>query len=155
MISGSLWNYYREEEDNFNYNASNVKSFKYKTKIAGKIQTRPAQPGNEGDFDRPSRPPVPNLSVEVTIPLKHLGNFWRSLDLPLIKYEVEFDLLWTKDCVLVECNNNNITGINFKITSTTLYVSEVTLPINNNIKFLENITQGFKKQFLGINVRLK
>ena len=59
MISGSLWNYYREEEDNFNYNTSNVKSFKYKTKIAGKTQTRPAQPGNEGDFDRPARPPVP------------------------------------------------------------------------------------------------
>ena len=155
MTSGSLWNYYREEEDNFNYNASNVKSFKYKTKIAGKTQTRPAQPGSEGDFDRPARPPVPNLSVEVTIPLKYLGNFWRSLDLPLIKYEVEFDLLWTKDCVLVECNNNNnnnnnnITGINFKITSTTLYVPVVTLPINDNIKFFENIKQGFKKQFLG------
>ena len=31
------------------------------------------------------------------------------------------------------------------ITSTKLYVPVVTLPINDNIKFLENIKQGFKK----------
>ena len=31
------------------------------------------------------------------------------------------------------------------ITSTNLYVPIVTLPINDNIKFLENIKQGFKR----------
>ena len=30
-------------------------------------------------------------------------------------------------------------------TSTKLYVPAVTLSINNNIKFLENIKQGFKR----------
>ena len=52
--------------------------------------------------------------------------------------EIELDLLWTKDCVLIE-HRNNITRINFMITSTKLYVSVVTLFINDNIKFLENI----------------
>ena len=101
---------------NFNNNASEGKSFKYKTKITGK---RPPQPGNEGDADRPARPPVPTLNVEVTVPPKYLNNFWRSLNLPLINCAVELDLSWTKECVLLE-RKNNITGINFKITSTKL-----------------------------------
>ena len=48
-----------------------------------------------------------------------------------------------KRLVLIE-QNNNITGVNFVITSTKFYVSVVTLSINDNIKFSENIKQGFK-----------
>ena len=40
------------------------------------------------------------------------------------------------------------------ITSTKLCVPVVTLPINDNIKFLENIKQAFKEQFLGTNIYL-
>ena len=40
---------------------------------------------------------------------------------------------------------NKITGVNFMITSTTLYVPIVTLSINYNIKFLENIKHGFER----------
>ena len=36
MTSGSLWNYYRDEINNIKDNASDGKSFKYKTKIVGK-----------------------------------------------------------------------------------------------------------------------
>ena len=49
-----------------------------------------------------------------------------------------------KNCVLIE-QNNNIRGVNFAITSINLYVPVVTLSIKNNIKFLENIMQGFKR----------
>ena len=103
---------------NINNNASEGKSFQYKTKITGKT---PPQRGNEGDADRPARPPVPTLNVEVTVPLKYLNNFWKSLNLPLINCAVELDLSkeWTKECVLLE-RKNNITGIDFKITSTKL-----------------------------------
>ena len=80
----------------------------------------------------------------MTIPLKYLSSLCRSLDLPLIICEMELNLSWTKDCVLVE-HNNNITSILFKITNTKLYVLVVTLSINNNIKFLKNIKQGFKR----------
>ena len=58
--------------------------------------------------------------------------------------EVELVLSWTKHCVLVD-NNNNITGIDFKITSTKFYVTVFTLLINDNITFLENLKQGFKR----------
>ena len=46
----------------------------------------------------------------------------------------------TKDCVLMQ-HHSNITGTNFMITRTKLYVPVVALPINDNIKFLENIKQ--------------
>ena len=45
MTSGSLWNFYRDEIDNINDNASNDKPFKYKTKIVEKTLERPARPG--------------------------------------------------------------------------------------------------------------
>ena len=57
--------------------------------------------------------------------------------------EVKLDLSWTKDCALIE-HHNNITGVNFMITSTKLYFSVVTLSIYNNTQFLENLKQGFK-----------
>ena len=65
----TLWNYYRDEVDNVNDNASDGKSFKYKTKITGKTEVVPTQDGNDGDTDRPPRNLVPTLTVEVTIPL--------------------------------------------------------------------------------------
>ena len=80
----------------------------------------------------------------ITIPLKYLSNFWRFLDFSLINCEIELDLSWAKDCALIE-QNNNITGVNFVITRTKLYVPVVTLSINDNIKFLENIKQEFKR----------
>ena len=64
--------------------------------------------------------------------------------MPLINCEIELDLSWAKDCVSSE-HHNSITGANFKITGTTLYVPVVTLSINHNTKFLENIKQGFKR----------
>ena len=102
------------------------KSFSYKTKIVGNTSERP---GNKGDANRP---PLPTLNVEVTIPLKYLSHFWRSLDLPLINCEIE--------------QTNNITSVNFVITTTKLYVPIVTLSINGNVKLLENIKQGYKKK---------
>ena len=66
MTSGSLQNYYRDETDDVDGNASDDKPLKYKTKIVGKI---PKRPGNEGDANRP---PVPTLNVEVTIPFNYL-----------------------------------------------------------------------------------
>ena len=92
MTSRSLWNYYRSEVDTVDDYASDGKSFEYKTKIVQKPPERPERPGNEGDTDRPPQTAVPALNFEVTVPLKCLGNFWRFLDLPLIKREIEPDL---------------------------------------------------------------
>ena len=92
MTSGSLWNYYRGEIDDADDNASDDKSFKYKTKIVGKTPGQSEWHGNEGDAVRPHRPAVSILNVEVTISLKYLSNFCRSFDLSLINFEIELDL---------------------------------------------------------------
>ena len=69
MTSGTLWNYYRDEIDDVDDNASDGKSFKYKTKIVAKTSERLVQPENPGDPNQPQRPVVAILNVEVTIPL--------------------------------------------------------------------------------------
>ena len=65
----SLWNYYRDKIGDVGDDASDGKSFEYKTK---KVGNTPERPENEGDANRP---PVQTLNVEVTIPLKYLSNF--------------------------------------------------------------------------------
>ena len=129
--------------NNVNDKASDGKSIKYKTKITGETEVRSVQGGNDGDTNWPPRNPVPTLKIEVFIPLKYLSNFRRSLDLILIDCEVELDLSWSKNCELVE-HNDNMTGIDFKITSTKFYVPFVTLSMNANIKLLEHLKQGFR-----------
>ena len=50
MTSRSLWNYYRDKIDDVDNNASDGKSFRYKTKIIGKTEARPPRP------QRPAQP---------------------------------------------------------------------------------------------------
>ena len=155
MTSGNLWNYYRDEiNDDENENDNNnrlknnktitSKSFKYKTKIIGSTP----------DHDN-------RLNAEAVTPLKYLSNFWRSLDLPLINCEIELDLSWSRYCVISEIsrtfeavpNTNPVryqvtpqtTSATFQINNGKLYLPVVTLSIYD-IKFLENIKQGFKRK---------
>ena len=72
--TGSLWNYYTDEPSN--PLSSNSESFKYQTSIVGKT------PQNNDSL----------TNEKVVIPLKHLSNFWRSIDIPLINCEVELIL---------------------------------------------------------------
>ena len=59
MTSRSLWNYYRDEINNVNDNASDYKLCKYKTKIEGKtpwtLAQRP-QTSQNPDGTQPPRP---------------------------------------------------------------------------------------------------
>ena len=86
MISERLWNYHRDEIDDTNDNASEGKSFEYKTKTTGKT---PIQPDAEEDDNREN---VPSFDKKVTIPFKYLSNVWRSVDLLLTDREAELDL---------------------------------------------------------------
>ena len=62
----------------------------------------------------------------IVIPLKHLSNFWRSLEIPLINCKVEMILTWSKNCALadmaVDADANSAvvppTGLEFQITDT-------------------------------------
>ena len=148
MKSGSLQIYYRDEIDDVNDNASDDQS-----KIVEKTLEGPPRPPqlsqNSDGFqlprpERPPQPPGPALNVDITIPFKHLSNVWRFLDLTLVNCEIELDLSWAKDCVLSQ-HHNNITGAVFQINNLKLYVPVVTLSIIDNIKFLENLKQRFKR----------
>ena len=80
-------------------------------------------------------------NVKVVVPLKHLSNFWRHLDIPLINCEVELILTWFKNCVLIDKSTrdadygansvvyeiDNPEDATFKITDLKLYVPVVTL----------------------------
>ena len=97
------------------------------------------------------------MIIDIVIPLKHLSNFWRNLNIPLINCEVELILTWPKDCVLADTtvrdagNNNDPpaivapTGLEFQITDKKLYVPVVTLSKENDIKLLEQLKSGFKR----------
>ena len=76
----------------------------------------------------------------------------------LINREIELDLTWPKKCVISEIsrrpevggdnpvNTKLTTGATFTINNTKFYVLIVSLSINDNIKFLEYIKQGFKRK---------
>ena len=76
-----------------------------------------------------------------------------SLDFPFINCEIEHDLTWSKNCLIYDILITSKVGedswvdetetaeVRFKIDSSKLYVQVVTLSLNANIKFLENIKQ--------------
>ena len=39
-------------------------------------------------------------NVKIVVPLKYLSNFWRSLEMTLINFKVEFSLKWYENCTL-------------------------------------------------------
>ena len=54
--------------------------------------------------------------VEIMVPLKNLSNFWRTLEISLIYYEIILDLNWSKKCVIMTSNADQETI--FLITDT-------------------------------------
>ena len=141
--TGSLWNYYRDEQSD--PLSTDSESFKYKASITG--NTYDGDDGNK----------VGKKETEIVIPLKYLSNFWKSLNIPLINCEVEIILTWSKNYVLADMtvrdagNNNDPpaivapTGLEFQIKDTKLYVPVVTLSKENDIKLLEKLKSGFKR----------
>ena len=41
-------------------------------------------------------------NLEIVVPLKHLSNFWRTLDMLLINCQVFLTLTWSEKCVLTD-----------------------------------------------------
>ena len=87
-----------------------------------------------------------NKKVEIVVPLKYLSNFWRSLDIPLINYEVSLTLTWSQNCVITSIERRAITntqrdvsptGATFKIKEKKLHVPVVTLSTKDDNNFLE------------------
>ena len=66
------------------------------------------------------------LIIIIALRLKYLSNFWRTLEVPLINYEINFIPTWSKKCFIID---NPIPGHEpkFTITDVKLYVTVVTL----------------------------
>ena len=146
----SLWNYYRDEPsnaigvNNITHSILNSESFDYKANFMENGVTHDNLTKN--DF-------------KIVVPLKHLSNFWKQLDIPLINCEVELILTWFKNCVLIDKSTrkanyganpvayeiDNPENATFKITDVKLFVPAVTLSKENDIKLLEQLKTGFKR----------
>ena len=155
---GSLYNYYRDElsddadDNNFaNINVVNSEAFKYKNKIIG--NTYNVNADDDGyDVNKSG-----TQKVELDIPLKYLGNFWRALSIPLISCEVSLELKWNKNRVITSLEQRDIgggnrdnapTGATLAINDCKLYVPAVTLSKDDEIKLLTNLKSGFKREII-------
>ena len=147
--TGSLWNYYRDEpnsstdNNNITHSILNSKSFDYKANFISSVTNNNLTKNN----------------VKIVIPLKHLSNFWKNLNIPLINCEVELILTWFKNFILINKSTRDVDydvdpivhkidnpeNATFQITDTKLYVPVVTLSKKNDIKLLEKLKSGFKR----------
>ena len=108
----------------------NSDSFKYKIKLLGNV-TEVA-----GDAAG-----VRRLNVKVVVPLKHLSNFFRSLEMPLVNCKIKLNLTWKKECVLSTGAREAV----FIINDTKLYVPVVTLSKEDNKDFIKQKNKGFQR----------
>ena len=69
------------------------------------------------------------------VPLKHLSNFWKTVEMPLINCEIELILDWSANCVIIYTDVVNQVPT-FTITETNLYIPVVTLSTQDNAKLL-------------------
>ena len=121
QTSGSLWQYYKDET---NDNLADSESFRSKIKITAKT------PDNDNEKD-----------VEIMVPLKYLSNFWRALEMPLVKIEFNLILTWSSTCVITNSRGDGT----FAITDARLYVPVVTLSTQENAKLLRQLKSAFKR----------
>ena len=158
---GWLYNYYRDElsydadDNNFdNIKVVNSNTFKYKNKIAG--NTYNVDPDVDGyDVNKNGI-----QEIELAIPLKYSGNFWKALNIPLISCEVSLELKWNKNWVIISLEerqldagpplvrDNSPTGATLAINDCKLYIPVVTLSKDDEIKLLTNFESGFKREVI-------
>ena len=81
--SGSLYQFKRDEppENNGDVNSTNSESFKYISKLLGDT----TEDGHNRKLE----------DAKIVVPLKYLGNFFRSLEMPLINCKIDLELSWT------------------------------------------------------------
>ena len=83
-------------------------------------------------------------NAEIMVPLKYFSNFWRTLEISLINFEINLILTWSANCAIVSTDvaNQNAT---FEITDTKFYVPVVALSTQDNAKLLQQLKSGFKR----------
>ena len=164
--TSSLWNYYRDEPNDFpanNYNTNSItnsESFKYKSSITGKdqMQTKKTVKALSKETQ------ILKKNLKIIVPLKHLSIFRRTLDMPLINCEVSLTLVWSDNCVITtqaditalilqhklkeqlkEITQQNQQKMLQQMQHLKLYVPVVTLSTENDKRLLEQLRTGFKR----------
>ena len=98
-VSGSLWQFKRDEvpANNADLTIDNSQSFKYKAALLGK--TANAVSGTNSSVK----------DSKIVVPLNYLSNFWRSLQMPLINCKVYLELNWIEGvfCLVLETLQNS------------------------------------------------
>ena len=148
--TGSLWNYHRDEpnsggdNNDITHSILNSESFDYKANFMENGVTQ----NNLTKHD-----------VKIVVPIKHISNFWRNLNIPLINCEIELILTWFKNCVLIDkltrdanykanpfiYEIDNPKDAIFQIIDTKSYVPVVNFLKENDIKLLEHLKLEFKR----------
>ena len=153
----SLWNYYRDELNDppaANYHADLIassESFKYESSITGKTSNANQENGDNTEEENAKT----KTNLKIVVPLKHLSNFWRTLDMLLINCEVSLTLTWSGSFVLTDITTktaraaqgdnparpaiNVPTNVTFQIADTKLHVPVVSLSTENDKR------TGFKR----------
>ena len=91
--------------------------------------------------------------LKIAVPLKHLSNFSRSLEMPFINCKVELWLKWIENCVLNTAKigaNADATGADSatsEVPDAKLYVPVVTLSAEYNVKLVKQLNERFKRPF--------
>ena len=129
-ISGSLWQFKRDEVsvNNANLTIDGSKSFKYKTVLLWKTENA-----------------VNNTissvkEAKIVVPSKYLSNFWRSLEMPLINCKVYLELNWIENRIL----SNPGKSAKFEISDAKLCVPLVTLSTKDSANLAKQLKEGFK-----------
>ena len=90
-----------------------------------------------------------NGNTTIAEPLKYQSNFWKSLEMSVIKCKGELDFDWKKHCALsaaaadnADVNSNTIP---FTLKGTILYIPVVTLSKKDNKKLSKLLSKGFER----------
>ena len=126
--TGTLYQFKRDEPPNDNANVANdTKSLVYKSKLIS------------GTDDN-------NVNnVKLVVPLKYVGNFFRSLEMPLVNCKIDLELTWHKDRMISSANAAAGQVVSFMITNTKLYIPVVTLSTKDNTNLTKQLNEGFKR----------
>ena len=128
--SGSLSHFSRDEEPKENngdlsdLSEDDSSCFKYKSNLISVLLNGGRKNG-----------------VKLEVPLKYLSNFWKSLEISLIDCKIELSLRWYKNYILSTVDNDSTVTIN----DAKLYVSIVTLSIEDNAKLSKILSEWFKR----------
>ena len=152
----------KNDNKGLNKNVNNSKSFKYKRSITGSTYNVAEKltntDGNGVDNPAYDENKSGTKETEIAVLLKHLVNFWNSLNKPFVSCDltVSLTLTWSANCVITSMGKRKVTATQrdnlkaaekFKITDTRLHVPVVTLSTENDNKTFRAVNSRIQKNY--------